>query len=1177
MAEDTQYDLKLGLDTGLAKNDVDTIAHSLVRVGRVADSILAKTDRSAASVAHFGASSRKAAEGASLASNKTDKMATSVAKADRVMGKAVKTAIATATAWFSLSTASAAITSTVDVFGDVETALVSVQKTTGIVGPELQSLLGDVTDLAVDGVPLLTTELLELGAAAGQVGVEGSENILRYIETFGKLTASTDLQGEEAVKLLTRLLNVQGEGPEEITRMANVLVRLGNTTAASEREITRHTSEVGRSTAQFKIGSTQALAYGAALAEIGTRAEGGGTAIGRTMRIIQKAVSDGGEALEGFANVAQVSAEDFAETWNDDPVKALNLFLRGLRRFGTDMGSALEDVGLKGDELAKVLPVLAENFELLAKSQRNAADEAERQTALNREAGAAFDTLQKDLQRARNAYKLTQEAAGRGLAPALRSLLLDLRDFFVASKDSARALGEDLGTAIKLVGGLLLLLLKNIDLVKSALLAFLALKIAVFFTAFVGSIGKAVVALKAYVVATTAAATSTAALGATVTRTSPILDQFGRNFIVTEAAAGKGATAMQRFLSTGITPMAIGLTALLGLVILVNSAIGDWSAKLTREMREIRESSEEFFDGIKKIKDASDLLLDVAEQEAEIQKRLLAAGLRSDDEGAELIRAQVAAEFQQQRVDLLYEQEEALTAAIEKERDYRAELDATVAKIPELEAARDKARDALVPTEFGVIGMDDFAEASAAVKKAEEDQTRLTKAWNEAHIEANTLRGTVENLRTTSEDYVPTVIETGDETERLTKELKEQRAELAKTKGDLDAELKAREKLISTLSNQASTIDDVEEAMAEAADASATSQRFQAEASRLTAINNGELLQLNATIRLVIESERELAGALTVAGLRAQAKALEEVRLAYGRSNVAGLAAQQILEQESKFRANAKDAALSQRDAIRALTFEVERLAVISDAVTAGSEIARQTEGLERIAAAYKQNTVAGQQMARQVQTENDIRRATAPLLAQEVNLRDELLVKQFELQQMREGSIFCPRRRARGARRADHRNRDGSWPDPRSDRDPRRPHCRPRRGARGDRAGATPLPGHATDRDRRRADQHHHRARHCYRRPPQPEGRRAQAVPPAATRVDREAIRGAPPDQRSREPVVRQRRDRGHHQRAPRRRCRPLGGLRRYGSGRLQEGLPRAGCDVRGGSLQLRDLRRCP
>ncbi len=355
-----------------------------------------------------------------------------------------------ATRLIAAGSALAVARSSLDSFLEVETALVGVAKTTGLAGSELSGLALEVDRLGKTTVPLknATSRLLEIGEAAGQLGVSGAENILAYAETIGKLGAASDLVGPEAAKTLTRIMNVQGEGPENIDRLASVIVRLGNESAASESEIARITNEVSLATAQFRIGSTEAAAYGSAMAEIGVRAELGGSVVGRTMRALQAAVSEGGEDLKTFATVSGVAVDELTRLVSTDPTGAFNQFLQGLARYGEDAGGALEAVGLAGEEVAKVLPTLAANYDKVAEKLRLASDEAREMTALDQEAAAAFATTQAELDRLQNTLSSSARVMAAEFAPGIREVVESATDWVETNHELVQGIGVALNGAI---------------------------------------------------------------------------------------------------------------------------------------------------------------------------------------------------------------------------------------------------------------------------------------------------------------------------------------------------------------------------------------------------------------------------------------------------------------------------------------------------------------------------------------------------------------------------------------------------------------------------------------------------------------------------------------------------------------------------------------------------------
>lgn len=495
--QETQYDLKLGIDPGAGADQLERIAGSLTKIGREADTILTKMGRSAASTRGWGTAARGAAAGVDRAADATDNFGRSARKTDSSVAKLTKSVLALAAGYLSIRAAFREIGRSVDVFSEIETGLIGVSKTTDIVGGELERMFRRVQDLSgVDGpVAIATTRLLELGEAAGQLGVAGSASIQTYVETVGKLGAATNLHGAEAAQILARIMNVQGEAPEEVERFASVLVRLGNESAASEAEIAKIANEVSLSTAQFRIGSTAAAGLGAAMASLGIQARLGGSVIGKVLRDMQIAVSKGGAELEAFGDIAQVEGERFAEVFEESSVEALRLFLRGLSKFGEESAAVLEDLGLSGDEVGKVLPPLAANVGLLERELSLASDEARRNTALNREAAAAFDSWAADSQRLQNELNAVRRELGLGLVPELRVAARELGLLARENQSAAQSFGRVLGRAVVRAVAAVQLLANNLDLLVSSLggvaIAFAIVKVA----PFVIGIAKGVAAL----------------------------------------------------------------------------------------------------------------------------------------------------------------------------------------------------------------------------------------------------------------------------------------------------------------------------------------------------------------------------------------------------------------------------------------------------------------------------------------------------------------------------------------------------------------------------------------------------------------------------------------------------------------------------------------------------------
>lgn len=337
------------------------------------------------------------------------------------------TAKASAAAFAVFSGSIAALTKE---FADYETALVGVGKTTNIEGKRLEKFGKQFQKLSSQ-IPISTNELLGIAQAAGQLGVTGEDNLLKFTETVAKLGVATDLAGEEAATALTRILNVTGEGISTIDTFGSVIVALGNNFAATESEIVRVTTEVSRSTAVFGVGSASAAALATAMRSVGVQAQLGGSAVGRAFRAIDENIRKGGNSLENLSRITGIAADQLQKRFAEDSIGVFQQFVEGLgdiAEAGGSTSAALESFGLKGDEINKVLPVLAKNSELLGRALSTANKETENATALNNEAAKAFATLNSDFQRAKNAVTNAATAIGSQLAPAVSGLLKSVTD-----------------------------------------------------------------------------------------------------------------------------------------------------------------------------------------------------------------------------------------------------------------------------------------------------------------------------------------------------------------------------------------------------------------------------------------------------------------------------------------------------------------------------------------------------------------------------------------------------------------------------------------------------------------------------------------------------------------------------------------------------------------------------
>lgn len=308
-----------------------------------------------------------------------------------------------------------------------ETALVGVSKTTDITGRALEGLGDEIQRLAAE-TGFASTELLEIAQTAGQLGVSGSANILKFTDTVSRLGTASNLSGEAAAVALARLTNVTGGSIENVDRLASVIVRLGNNFAATESEIAFTAQEIAKAGAQFGVTAEQASALGAAFVSLGVQPELARSTIIQTMVAIRKAIDGGGETFQKFQKITGLTGDQLRQTFAEDATEVFRLFLEGLNRSGTNATAVLGDIGLANTRLLSTLPTLAGGIDIVNDAISQQADELANVSALQTEFERQLDTTERGVDRLRASVNNVAVDIGEKFLPQISKAFNSLAD-----------------------------------------------------------------------------------------------------------------------------------------------------------------------------------------------------------------------------------------------------------------------------------------------------------------------------------------------------------------------------------------------------------------------------------------------------------------------------------------------------------------------------------------------------------------------------------------------------------------------------------------------------------------------------------------------------------------------------------------------------------------------------
>lgn len=304
---------------------------------------------------------------------------------------------------------------------DFESAMTGVAKTTDLTDDELSAMSDAIKEMSTE-IPATTEELAAIAESAGQLGIH-KESLLDFTEIMAMLGTSTNMTADEAATSLSRLANITGMSQEDFDRLGATIVDLGNNLATTEKEIVDMSMRIAGAGAQVGMTEAEIMSFSGALSSVGIEAEAGGSAFSTLISNMSLAVQQGGDGLEQFADVAGMSASEFAAAFEEDAAGAIIQFIQGLGNMESEGRSAiavLDDMGLSDIRMRDALLRAAGASDVFTNALQIGSNAWDENTALVNEATKRYATTQSQLTMMQNAYKNLKVAIGDAYTPALQ-------------------------------------------------------------------------------------------------------------------------------------------------------------------------------------------------------------------------------------------------------------------------------------------------------------------------------------------------------------------------------------------------------------------------------------------------------------------------------------------------------------------------------------------------------------------------------------------------------------------------------------------------------------------------------------------------------------------------------------------------------------------------------------
>jgi TP901 family phage tail tape measure protein len=327
-----------------------------------------------------------------------------------------------------------------------EQQLVAVAKTTGFTQAQIARFSDEILELS-KRIPVTTDELLRIAEIAGQLGINGTDNLAKFTETVARLSNSVSgVEADELALQLARITELTGESIGDVDRLGSALVQLGNNFAVNEGQIARTSLEVAKIAGIYDLSSAQVLGLSTALAQSGVQAEVARTTFLKLTDAFGNAVTRGGRPLQEFAKQLGVSTEEFQNLVRNDPTETVLRFIRSLAdssEGAVDLTQQLRNLGLSEIRVRSGISALVNTVDSLEDALRQSEQAFDENTALLEESEQAFNTFGKQLRQTTNIITAFGKSFADDLLPPLTEFLRNLNELLRGNlSESTRQLIE---------------------------------------------------------------------------------------------------------------------------------------------------------------------------------------------------------------------------------------------------------------------------------------------------------------------------------------------------------------------------------------------------------------------------------------------------------------------------------------------------------------------------------------------------------------------------------------------------------------------------------------------------------------------------------------------------------------------------------------------------------------
>lgn len=352
-----------------------------------------------------------------------------------------------------------AVTATTLLSARYETAFTEIERTTldsaGNVSANVDMLREQFLDLS-EVIPLTFDELTKIGSLGAQLGI-AEQDLVSFTTTVAQFSKLSGVSAEQTALAFGRIGELLNVSASEYVNLGSAIAANAVSAASTEAQIISLTREISAGAAGAGLAVDEVIGLASALASLGVAPERARGALSTYYGTLNRAVAEGGQALQDFATITGFTAEQLDNlVRSGEGGQVLQAFIQGLNQLdNVSTTQALDRLGLAQLRVSDTFVRLGQNVDFVNEQFAIAENAYASGTFLGDAYSVVLDDVASQFQLLLNSIQRFLATAGLPFLEFLRVALPLAADFFSALSEFGQTqLGQGLFTFLGVAGTL---------------------------------------------------------------------------------------------------------------------------------------------------------------------------------------------------------------------------------------------------------------------------------------------------------------------------------------------------------------------------------------------------------------------------------------------------------------------------------------------------------------------------------------------------------------------------------------------------------------------------------------------------------------------------------------------------------------------------------------------------